>query len=139
MASSNLLFESTGQLLLEDGSLFQLTAEFDEPDPVPEVVSDVVFGGRKQIHKQAIPISIRVQIKSKLHVKNTVKLSILSRVFIQYILNIPIISSLLSIPSTQLKLESRHQVKQKESVSIKGKQSYAEFYKTIQQLEEMMA
>ena len=139
MASSNLLFESTGQLLLEDGSLFQLTAEFDEPDPVPEVAQYITFGGLRQIRKQAIPISIRVKIHSKLHVKNTTTLSILSRVFIPSILKIPIISSLLSIPLTQLKLSSKLQVKQKESVSIKGKQSYAEFYKTVQQLEEMMA
>ena len=138
MASSNLLFESSGQLLLEDDSLFQLTAEFDEADPVPEVVSDVVFGGRKQIHKQAIPMSIRVQIRSKLYVKNTVKINILSKLQAINRINVPIISPLITSVKSKLNLESKLQVKQKESISIKGQQSYKEFYRTIQQLEEMI-
>ena len=133
--SAILLSDGVSKLLLSNGEYLNLADAYDEPDV------NVIFGGlrNKVIHKQAIPISIRVKIHSKLHVKNTTTLSILSRVFIPSILKIPIISSLLSIPLTQLKLSSKLQVKQKESVSIKGKQSYAEFYKTVQQLEEMMA
>ena len=136
MADSQILLsDGISKLVLSNGEYLNLSDQFDEPD------INMIFGGLrdKQIHKQAIPISIRVKIHSKLHVKNTTTLSILSRVFIPSILKIPIISSLLSIPLTQLKLSSKLQVKQKESVSIKGKQSYAEFYKTVQQLEEMMA
>ena len=135
MADSQILLsDGISKLVLSNGEYLNLSDQFDEPD------INMIFGGLRdrQIHKQAIPMSIRVHIRSKLYVNNTTALSILSRVFIPSILKIPIISSLLSIPSTRLKLESKLKVKQKESVSIKGQQSYKEFYRTIQQLEEMV-
>ncbi len=135
MADSQILLsDGISKLVLSNGEYLNLSDQFDEPD------INMIFGGLRdrQIRKQAIPTSIRVKIHSKLYVKNTVKLSILSRVYIQYILNIPIISSLLSIPLSVLKLESKLKVKQKESFNVQGKQSYKEFYRIIQQLEEMV-
>ena len=132
--SAILLDDGISKLLLSNGEYLNLADAYDEPDV------NMIFGGlqNKIIRKQAIPISIRVKIHSKLYVKNAIKLTILSKLYKLSIRKIPIISTLITTISPKLKLESKLQVKQKENFNVTGKQSYAEFYRTIISLEEMV-
>ncbi len=132
--SAILLSDGTSRLLLSNGEYLNLSDEHDTPDV------NMVFGGiqNRIIRKQAIPIVIRVKIHSKLYVANSAKLGISSRLQATNKIKTILISPLITSISSKLKLESRLKIKQKESISIKGKQSYAEFYRTIKLLEELI-
>ncbi len=132
--SAILLSDGTSRLLLSNGEYLNLSDEHDTPDV------NMVFGGirNRVIRKQAIPTSIRVKIHSKLYVANSAKLGISSRLQVVNKIKTVIISPLITSISSKLKLESRLKIKQKESILVKGKQSYTEFYRTIMQLEELI-
>ena len=132
--SAILLSDGASKLLLANGEYLNLADAYDEPDV------NMIFGGIRNriIHKQAIPTSLRVKIQSKLYVNNSTRINISSKLQVSNIIKTVITSPLITSISSKLKLESKLKVRQKESISIRGKQSYAEFYRTIKLLEEMV-
>lgn len=126
-APDKLLFENGNYAIFENGDYFALSTETEVPV--------IVFGGYKKIHKQAIPIALKIKMSSKVYAKSEIKANIKSNVMVTNAINVKLTSSLILSLLAKLQIKSKLKLKLRESFSINGKQEYVRFNKLLQALE----